>query len=172
MLHNPSLVLPLHCAYVSGSVYLPTRGVLNIAGIPTPLPHSRGPLADLEGAHMPIVLNCPGALDPQSLTAEDIPGRRLVVLDVLGIAGVASCVPVAGPSTASSPVILISVEVVGLGSSVSLCPEKWITAPHFVDATGSCRSGCSRLVTSPIFSFRRACTDPCHLRLDIAFPLP
>ena len=96
-----------HCAYVSGSFYLPTRGVLNIAGIPTPLPDSRGPLADLEGAPMPIELNCPASLNPLSLTAEDIPGRRLGVLGVLGIAGVASCVPVAGPSTASSPVILI-----------------------------------------------------------------
>ena len=56
---------------------------------------------------MPIELNCPASLDPLSLTAEDIPGHRLVVLGVLGIAGVASCIPVAGLSTASSPVILI-----------------------------------------------------------------
>ena len=103
MLHNPSLVLPLHCAYVSGSVYLPTRGVRNIAGIPTLLPDSRGPQADLVG----VELNCPASLNPLSLTAEGIPGRRLVVLGVLGIASVTSCVPVAGPSTASSPVVLV-----------------------------------------------------------------
>ena len=107
MLPNPSLALPFHCAYVSGSVYLPTRGVLNIAGIPSPLPDSRGPLADLEGAHLPIELNGPASLNPLSLIAEDIPGHSLGVLSVLGIACVASSVPVAGPSTASSPVILI-----------------------------------------------------------------
>ena len=103
----PSLALLFHCAYVSGSFYLPTRGVLNIAGIPTLLPDSRGPLADLECVHMPIELNCPASLYPLTLTAEDIPDRHLSVLGVLGIAGVTSCVPVAGPSTPSSPVILI-----------------------------------------------------------------
>ena len=107
MLPNLSLALPFHCAYVSGSFYLPTRGVLNIAGIPTPLPDSRGPQADLEAAPMPVELNCPASLGPLSLTAEGISGRRLGVLGVLGIAGVTSYVTIAGPSTASSPVFLV-----------------------------------------------------------------
>ena len=120
---------------------------------------------------MPIELDWPAFLYPLSLTAEDIRSHRLGVLCVLGIAGVACCIPVAGPSTASSPVILISVGVVGLGSSVSLCSGKWITAPYFGDAPGSCRFGCSQLVTSPILSFCGSCTDVWHLRPDVAFPL-
>ena len=84
-------------AYVSGSLYLPTRGVLNIPGIPTPLPDPCGPLAYLEGAPMSIELNCPASLNPLSLTAKHIPGCRLEVHRVSGIAGIASCVPVAGP---------------------------------------------------------------------------
>ena len=95
----PSLGILSHYACASGSLYLPTRGVLNIAPIPTPLPDSRGPLGDLEGAPMPGELNCPASLHAVSLTAEEIRGRHLVVLGVLGIAGVASQVPVAGPST-------------------------------------------------------------------------
>ena len=46
---------------------------------------------------MPIGRNCPASPYPLSLTAEDIPGRRLGVLGVLGIAGVTSCVTIAGP---------------------------------------------------------------------------
>ena len=95
----PSLAILFHCAYVSGSSYFPRRGDLNNPGIPTPLPDCSGPPADNESAPMPIELNCPASLNPPSLTAEDIPGRCLVVLSVLGIAGVASCIPVAGPST-------------------------------------------------------------------------
>ena len=113
MLPNPSLALPLHCGYASGSFYVPTLGVGNIAGIPTPLRDSRSTQADLEGAHMPVELNCAASLCPLSLIAEGIPGRRLGDLGLLVIAGVTNCVTVAGPSTASSPVILVCVVVVG-----------------------------------------------------------
>ena len=61
--------------------------------------------------------------------------------------------------------------MVGLVSSISLCSIEWITSPYFGDVSGSCISGCSRLVTSPILSFRRSCTDGWCLSLDVAFPL-
>ena len=119
---------------------------------------------------MPDELNCTAFLYPLSVTGEAIPGRRLVVLGVLGIAGVTSCVAVASLTTASSPVILVSVGVVGLGLLATLCSGKWITVPYFVDATRSCGSGCSWLVTSPILSFCRSCTDAWRLWRDVAFP--
>ena len=114
VLAYPSLPLPFHWAYVSASIYLHTHGLHNMAGIPTPLRNPCGPRADLEGAKMPVELNCPASLSPLAFTAEGIPGRRLAVLRVLVTVGVASCVTIPGPSPALSPVSLVSGGVVGL----------------------------------------------------------
>ena len=172
MLPNPLLALAFYYAYVSGSSYLPTHGVRNIAGSRTSLRDSRSSHADLEDLPMPIVLNCPASLCPLSLTAEGIPDRRIGVVGVQGIACVTSSITVAGHSTAWSLVILVWVDVVALVLSGTLCSGTCVSATYFGQATASCGSRCSRLLTSPILSSCGSCTDACHLRLDLAFPLP
>ena len=166
---DPASVILFYCAYVSGSVHLPTRSVNKIPGNTTPLPDCRAPLADLAGARIPIELHWPASLYSPSYTAEDIPGCWLMVRPILGIVRVASCIPATGTSTPSFPVMLIWVASVGLGLSLSWCSGKWITGKCFGDATGCRRSGCSRRLTSPTCSFHRLCTDARYLSLDIAF---
>ena len=72
-----------------------------------PLPDYYGPLADLEGAYIIIEFNCSAFLIPLALTGKDIPGRRLRVPVISGIAGVASCLPVTTRSTSSCTLKLI-----------------------------------------------------------------
>ena len=55
---------------------------------------------------MLLELNGHASLHLRLLTSEPIPDRGLRLLCVVGIASVLPCVPVAGPSTASSVVIL------------------------------------------------------------------